>query len=547
MKVNMRAWTMVALAGSAAALIGCETGGASSDTTAPHGKPGATYDVKAAPKAAEAPAQKAAAPKAPAQKAASKDEGKAPAQPAKSEAAPAPKAAPTAGSAMFLPTGDRATSALMIEKIYPAQVTVGQSFDYIIKATNISSMALSNVTVTEAVPSNFTLASSSVEGANGVYNLGTLNAGESKSIVMKGTAGAVGSINSCASATYATALCSTIAVVQPALQISKTITPEAILNCQPINMTVTVKNTGSGTASNVRVTDTLPAGLTLAGGGTSFDEAVGDLAPGATKTITKELKAANTGRFENVASAKADGVASINSEKVAVVVKQPKLEVACKAGGKIMMGRKGCYEITVKNAGDAISQATKIAVTLPAGATVASMSDGGKDGAWIIGDLAPGASKTVTVCLTSSTLGSLPVSTTVTGNCAAPASTNCSIDVIGVPDIGTLVDDADGVVTVGNNHTYRVEVSNQGQVPLTNVKTIVALPAGLEFVSSADGKLVNGKVEFNFGTLAVKGTRTATFVVKASKSGEFLVIGETTCAELKTPIRDDELTNFVEQ
>jgi hypothetical protein len=44
-------------------------------------------------------------------------------------------------------------------------------------------------------------------------------------IVMKGTAGAVGSINSCRQrATYATALCSTISVVQPALQISKTIT-----------------------------------------------------------------------------------------------------------------------------------------------------------------------------------------------------------------------------------------------------------------------------------------------------------------------------------
>jgi uncharacterized repeat protein (TIGR01451 family) len=541
MKVNMYKWTMVALAGSAAALMGCESqsGGVEYQGTAPHGRPGATYDVKAAPKAAsEAPAQKAAA----------KEETKAPAQAAKTtEAAAAPKAAPTSGTVQYLPTGDRGTSALMIEKIYPTQVTVGQPFDYIIKATNISSMGLSNVTVTEAVPSNFTLASSSVQGANGVYNLGTLNPGESKSIVMKGSAGAVGSINSCASATYATALCSTINVVQPALQITKTITPEAILNCQPINMTVTVKNSGSGTATNVRVMDTLPAGLTLAGGGTSFDEAVGDLAPGASKVITKELKAANTGRFENVASAKADGVASISSEKVATVVKQPKLEIACKAGGKIMMGRKGCYEITIKNTGDAVSQATKIAVTLPAGATVASMSDGGANGAWTIGDLAPGASKTVTVCLTSATIGSLPVSTTVTGTCAAPASTNCAIEVIGVPDIGTLVDDADGVVTVGNNHTYRVVVNNQGQVPLTNVKTLVSLPAGLEFVSSPDGKLVNGKVEFNFGTLAVKGTRTATFIVKASKAGEFLVIGETTCAELKTPIRDDELTNFVEQ
>ncbi|MEY3232063.1 MAG: hypothetical protein RL689_2152, partial [Planctomycetota bacterium] len=111
MKVNMYKWTMVALAGSAAALMGCESQSAGSGEyggTAPHGRPGATYDVKGAPKAAEAPAQKSAA----------KEETKAPAQPAKSEAAAAPKAAPTAGSVQYLPTGDRATSALMIEKIY---------------------------------------------------------------------------------------------------------------------------------------------------------------------------------------------------------------------------------------------------------------------------------------------------------------------------------------------------------------------------------------------------------------------------------------------
>ena len=87
MKVNMYKWTMVALAGSAAALMGCESqsGGVEYQGTAPHGRPGATYDVKAAPKAAsEAPAQKAAA----------KEETKAPAQAAKTtEAAAAPKAA----------------------------------------------------------------------------------------------------------------------------------------------------------------------------------------------------------------------------------------------------------------------------------------------------------------------------------------------------------------------------------------------------------------------------------------------------------------------
>jgi uncharacterized repeat protein (TIGR01451 family) len=116
-----------------------------------------------------------------------------------------------------------------------------------------------------------------------------------------------------------------------------------------------------------------------------------------------------------------------------------------------------------------------------------------------------------------------------------------------VPDIGTLITDDDGVVMVGNNHTYRVEVANQGQVNLTNTRMVVQLPQGMTFVSSPLGKAIAGnKVEFNFGTVPPGQRPASTFVVKSSVAGELLVTGETTCAELRTPVRDDELTNFVQ-
>jgi len=542
MKVNMSMWTLAAVAGTAVVLGGCATESNSGAfvNTAPHAKPGSSDYV--AP--AKVAATKTAEPKT--------------AEPKTAEPAPAPKKAEapkadpfakaaTSGTAMYIPTGDRSTSALMIEKIYPSQVTVGQPFDYIIKATNISSQALNNVTVTEAAPTNFNLVSSSVQGANGVYNLGTLNAGESKMIVMKGSAAAVGSINSCCAATYTTALCSTINVVQPALAINKTITPEAILNCSPINMTVVVKNTGSGTASNVHVMDTLPSGLTFEGGGASFDEAVGDLAPGAEKTISKAIKAANVGKYENTASAKADGVGTIASNKVSTVVKAPKLEVSCKAGGKVLMGRKACYEITVKNSGDAVSAGTKVSLTLPAGATVASMSDGGAAGVFNVGDLAAGASKTMTVCLTSTTAGSLPVSAVATGNCAQAANTNCSIDVIGAPDIGTQITDDNGVVDMGAEHTFRYEVKNQGWVDLTNVSVAFVLEEGLDMVrcDAAGGAQGSGRnFTVKVGTLKVGQTVKFNIVAKGSKEGE-LVIQSTTTSDQTKSVRNDEQVNYI--
>lgn len=539
MKVNMYTLALALVAGCAATMGGCENqtvgSGGNYGGNVPHASPGASYRQTSA-KTNVAPAGRPI----PATAATGTTKVETPAPVVKSEPAPAPRTVST-GNVMYIPTGERSSSALMIEKIYPTQVTVGQPFDYIIKATNISAQALNNVSVTEQPPSNFTLASATPQGVNGVYNLGTLNPGESKTITLRGAAAGIGKIEACAGATYTVALCSTINVVQPALAITKTITPESILNCSPISMTIEVKNTGSGTASNVVVTDNLPAGLTIAGGSASMTESLGDIGPGQSKTITKNLSAASVGSFNNVASVKADGVNSVNSNQVTTVVKQPKLEITCKAGGKVMIGRKACYELTVRNTGNAVAAATTIALTLPAGVT----ADSGNSIS--IGDLAPGATQTKTVCITGGAMGTVPLSAVATGTCAAPANTNCTVEFIGVPDIGTTVTDDDGVVEIGANHTYRVEVANQGQINLTNVRMVVSMPAGMEFVSSATGKLEGGKVVFNFGTVAAGARPNANFVVRSSKSGELLVVGETTCNELKTPVRDDELTVFVDK
>lgn len=535
--------TLALVAGTVVSLGGCSNNksvgsGDNYSGTAPHAHPGASdnaalRDARLAkdnvPPATATPKPTAAAKPAPA--------------PAPAET-PAPRAAvASTGSVMYIPTGERNSSALMIEKIYPTQVTVGQPFDYIIKATNISAQALNNVTVTEAAPTNFTISSVTPTGSNGVYNLGTLNPGESKSVTFKGAAGGIGSINSCASATYSTALCSTINVVQPALAISKEITPEAILNCSPINMTIKVKNTGTGTATNVRVADTLPAGLTLDNGGTSMDESIGDIAPGAERVITKTLKATGVGSFNNTASVKADGVNSVNSNTVTTVVKQPKLEITCKPAGKTMVGRKACYELTVRNTGNAVA----------AGATVALTGATTECGPTIsFGDIAPGASVTKTCCISGSAIGTVALNATASANCAAPASTNCTIEFIGLPDIGTLLTDGDGVVTVGNNHVMTYEVQNQGQIDLTNVRVEITLPEGIDFVSSTAPKapVVSGrKLTFTGITGVLKpGDRPSfTMTIKSRTAGEKLIVSETFCDQLKTPVRDDELTNFVDQ
>ena len=63
------------------------------------------------------------------------------------KAAPAPVVSNTQDSVMYIPTGVRSTSALMIERMAPTEVVAGQPFSYDIKATNLTPNKLNEVVV----------------------------------------------------------------------------------------------------------------------------------------------------------------------------------------------------------------------------------------------------------------------------------------------------------------------------------------------------------------------------------------------------------------
>lgn len=493
---------------------------------------------------------------------------------AKREPAPAPKVAhgpcnyaPVVGpgmnvSPMAFPTGDVATSAVLVHQVVPAQVRAAANYTYELHVTNITAGTLQNVVVHNEGAQNLTVVSSEPaanKGANGdaLWILGDLSPCQTKVIKVTGKADKVGTSSSCSSVTYNNTLCATTTVVEPALQITKQITPESILGCDPITMTVEVKNSGTGTASNVKITDQLPSGLTTTDGKSTVEIPAGDLAAGQSKPFTVALKATKTGKYDNQAKAVADGGLAATSNTVSTVVKQPVLTLACKVSTDrviIRPGAEGCFEITIKNTGDGTAKGAVVTATV-AGGTVGSADGGQVNGAnvtWGVGDLAAGASKTVKVCVRPTSMGDISVNATATGGCAAQVATSCKFGAVGSPDIGTLLDDADGVVLVGDPHVYRYEVMNQGQVDLTNVTVVVTLPDGMDFVSSTAPKApaVNGrKMTFTgvTGVLKAGERRSFTMTVKTSGSGEKLVISETTADQIKTPIRDDELTVFIDR
>ncbi len=482
-----------------------------------------------------------------------------PKTPAPKAAAPAP--APRMGSSvMYLPTGERNTSAVMIERTSPGEVVAGQNFTYDIIVTNLTDMALNSVIVTDQPSSNFKFVSADpapkTSGAVYSWELGNLSGRQSKTIRVTGNAPAAGTITHCCELAYNNALCQTINVVQPALKIVKSITPADITVCDSATVKIDVTNTGSGAARNVKVRDPLPTGMTTADGKSTVEFDAGTLAGNQTRSFTFPVKVSKTGSYSNKAMAMADGNLTAESAAVALKATQPSLEAKAECPGGLLMGRNGTVKFTISNKGDAACKATTFVAAVPSGTTFVSADNGGTmatgNVTWNLGEIAAGASRTVSMTLRTSGAGQVSVSGTARCTCAEAVTASCTFGVTGSPDIGTLLTDDEGVVLVGDNQVYRYEVENQGQVDLTNVHVHITLPEGMSFVSSTAPKaptIDGNKLTFTgvTGVLKPGEKRAFTLTLKSATAGEKLVISETACDQIKTPVRDDELTFFVDR
>jgi uncharacterized repeat protein (TIGR01451 family) len=415
---------------------------------------------------------------------------------------------------MAFPTGLRESSGLLLEKVVPAEVMVGQPFSYEYKVINLTDYNLANVVVMDRVTDNFQTSDSSpradsVAGGVATWKFDQLGPRETKVIKVTGSASTETTIVTCGWATYSPILCEPIRVVKPAIELVKTM-PAQVTQCDPIPVKLVVKNAGTSTLTGVKVTDTLPAGLTADAGQTmTFD--AGTLTAGQSKEFTFNARAQRTGSFTNPAKAtSAQGVEADAQASVRVV--KPALTLACTtpAMQEINLGNfqsqftaffgrpfEVCWE--VKNTGDAAAANTVITVPVPAGLTFRSATDGGSatggSVTWNVGTLAPGASKRVCATFVGANAGSFTLNGSANGVCADPATTTCSVVIQGINAILVEVVDNPDPIQVGENTTFTIKVTNQGGgLDLTDVAIVAKFPAELDPMTPSNAGVIAGKI-----------------------------------------------------
>lgn len=459
-------------------------------------------------------------------------------------------------SGMAYPTGVARTSAIGVEKGVPREARLGGTVEYIIVVTNLTGNVLEDVVVTDEPSNTFKFVKSTpdrIASTSGLtWALGELKGRESKTITVTGTAAGEGTITSCVSVTYSSLLCSAIPVVSPKLKLTKT-GPAEVLKCEEIVYTMEVTNTGTGSIPNVKVTDTLPAGLKTADGKNVAEFAVGALGAGQSRKLTVRAMADKAGKFENKAVASADGMTA-ESGLVATVVKQPVLTITRKCPGQQYVGRVLDYEITVTNTGDGVARDTVVEDTIPTGTTFSAASDGGRPAGnrvvWNLGTLEPKATKTVKYSAMPGGSGTFSGTATARAFCAEAVSASCSSAVTGIPAILLEVVDIEDPVKVGDNNTYIITVTNQGSAPGTNIKLVVTLEGNQQHISSTGPTAATASgstVTFApIPSLAAKERATYRVTVKNVKAGDVRFKTTMTSDQLSRAVEETEATNVYE-
>ena len=333
----------------------------------------------------------------------------------------------------------------------PDPVTETQNLTYTINVANAGPSSAPAVVLTDTLPGSAALVSATAsQGSCGgtsviTCNLGSLAKGASAVVTLVVTPSVPGTISNLASVTSggsdlnpANNSSTESTVVKAAADVAVTIAgaPNPVVETQNLTYTASVTNNGPSSASNVLLTDSLPAALTLVSATASQGScsgtvnvvcALGTLAKGASATATIVVKPSGAGTISDIASVSATeaDLAPANNSATATTLVKAAADLSITLSDSpdpVIEHQNLTYTISVTNRGP--SSATGVAVTdvLPAGVTFgsATASQGSCSGTSLvtcsIGTLAKNAIATVTIVVSASAPGTLSDTASVAGS-----------------------------------------------------------------------------------------------------------------------------------
>ncbi len=407
-----------------------------------------------------------------------------------------------------------------------------------------------------------------------------------KSLVRRAPGGARGrrslkTVNPIRAAVYAEAMESRYLLAAD-LAVGVTNAPNPVLAGNQLTYTITLNNTGDAAASNVNVSDALPAGTTFVsasstsgaftlntpavGSGGTFSANSSTLANGAGSTFTLVVavppSAANGATLSDTASASTTSTETTltnNSATTSATVNtSANISIVETAPSQVVAGQTLTYNITVANSGPSDAQNVNLLNNLPANTSLQTLTQ--NSGPTIPGTLPAGATATFTLVLSvspaapnGSTLTNTgSVNTTTTDPVPANNSTSVNTTVVTPADL-KITKTGPATAVAGTNVIYTLVVQNTGAQDAANVSISDLLPASETFVSQTQTagpaftlSNVGGNVNDTISTLIGGGSATITVTAKVNSnvaSGATVTNAATAATTLGDPTPADNTSS----
>ena len=403
---------------------------------------------------------------------------------------------------------------------------VGETVFYTIHVTNNGPDDATNVVVTDTVPAGLTFETASNGGtynavtrvitwnllslaANGHFNpsfTATVNS-DQQGMDITNTA----STHNDQYPTDVTSQPVTIHVCNAELTVTKTADKTNYNVGETVFYTINVTNNGEDIATNLVVTDTLPAGLTFetASNGGTYNAVTrvitwnldslpvnGQFNPSFTATVNQGTQGQN---IPNSANAYNDqNPTIISSPPVIIHVNDAALTIIKTADkANYNVGDTVIYNIDVLNNGPDTATDLEVTDTLPAGLTFGTATNGGTYNAvtrvitWNLPSLAQGVhfNPSFTATVNTGTQGQTITNIAITNDTQNPPP-------VISPPINIYVSNAvltikktatQAIYNVGDTAIYNIDVLNNGPDTATNVVVTDTVPTGLTYISSTLG------------------------------------------------------------
>ncbi len=429
---------------------------------------------------------------------------------------------------------------------------VGETIAYIITLTDNAPDAATNVQTTDVLPSGLSFVSATPsQGAynpvTGLWNVGTVSVGSLVTLRVQATVVSPDPTTNTATITHADQFdpnpgnnTASIGVIpqQADLALSKIVSDPTPNVGDTISYTITLANNGPNDATNVAISDALPAGSVLISASTSVGNydggtgvwTVGNEPIGTSQTLQITARVTSPDDATNRAAiTHADQFDPNPGNNTATATQTP--QQADLALTKTVndttpnVGDTITYTITLSNNGPDPATSTQVTDPLASGLTFVSdtPSQGTYDsgtGLWSVGTVNVGSPATLLIQATVVSAESQTNTATIThADQFDPNPGNNTATATQTPqqaDLALTKTVNDTTPNVGDTITYTITLSNNGPDPATSTQVTDPLASGLTFVSDtpSQGTYDSGTGLWSVGTVNVGSP--ATLLIQAT-------------------------------